>query len=438
MATPMDIDDLDVGVSQAYNLDDDEVVSELDVYTCGGPPSRAGATYLLQFPQRTANRPYAAPQTVRLKPRVKRMQWEVPLDRETNWNRDAPPVHQLLSHTLQSSRVDPGVQGLAIGVRHQSALFLLPVSDVLQLRHSPAYLDKEKETERETGGARGARAGTTNIKTEDGLNSGRSAVESLLPIRVQVKRHETEQQVEARLRSYQHHSQQEESDQWIDLKFRGANSQQARALRETIPASASEAMVPHAVHPRVTYLNAIVPAAATVPIAEEDEMEDKNVADAGELGRPAAHVGDNNSRRALAPDTLAALPSQLAALFERSTVLSLDNIRTLLSKLPGNAVLNHLGETATDAALHSAVMASGDYLCIRNSYTPLLLNKPDIDPLRTVVLELLQEKEQLRRSDVVEAAAAKNISPMGDGPYQRVMKELCHSRGSIWFLKNSS
>jgi hypothetical protein len=40
----------------------------------------------------------------------------------------------------------------------------------------------------------------------------------------QVKRRETEQQAEARLRSYAHLAAQEEADTWVALEYHGASS----------------------------------------------------------------------------------------------------------------------------------------------------------------------------------------------------------------------
>lgn len=51
-----------------------------------------------------------------------------------------------------------------------------------------------------------------------------------------------------------------------------------------------------------------------------------------------------------------------------------------------------------------------------------------------MVIELLKEQEQLRRSDIVEAAKAKGLA-VSDTLYSKVVKELCTSRGSIWSLK---
>ncbi len=51
-----------------------------------------------------------------------------------------------------------------------------------------------------------------------------------------------------------------------------------------------------------------------------------------------------------------------------------------------------------------------------------------------MLIELLHDQEQVKRSDVVEAATQRGIS-VSDALYSKVIKELCNSRGSIWTLK---
>jgi DNA-directed RNA polymerase-3 subunit RPC5 len=60
---------------------------------------------------------------------------------------------------------------------------------------------------------------------------------------------------------------------------------------------------------------------------------------------------------------------------------------------------------------------------------------PPIAACRDIVIELLKGQEQLRRSDIVEAAKQKGLS-VSDTLYSKVVKELCTSRGSIWSLKS--
>jgi hypothetical protein len=84
----------------------------------------------------------------------------------------------------------------------------------LQLRPSLAHLDKEKEQS-----AAKKKSAAAAAEEEDA-----KPAEMLQQLTVQVKRRETEQQTEARLRSYAHLAAQEEADQWVPLDFYGANS----------------------------------------------------------------------------------------------------------------------------------------------------------------------------------------------------------------------
>ena len=63
---------------------------------------------------------------------------------------------------------------------------------------------------------------------------GRRALSEAVPTLaapLQVKRRETEQQTEARLRSYAHLAAQEEADHWVPLEFHGDTSGACLRLR---------------------------------------------------------------------------------------------------------------------------------------------------------------------------------------------------------------
>lgn len=434
----MDID----GVNGLGSDDDkgNEVVFELDLYAGGnsafGKPTSQG--YVLQFPQRSPDRPYEDPYHVQIKNKVKRMQWDIPLSTVQNYNPDADPATKVRSFTLQSTRVDPGMHGLAVGVRQGNAVYLLPVSEVLQMRHSPAYLDKEQEKQKEkekekeaekrrAGGADGAGPSGVAIKEEDGGNAS-----ELMPITVQVKKHETEQQTEARLRSYAFHAAQEDADPWIQLKFLPPESHAAVTLLDKIPTRVNKADVAVVANSPESYLQAIVPGST---IGHDGALDAGVAGAANELGKPVGQLG--NPAEVLSPEATAALPSQLGAFFIAAPVLSLDNIRAMMLNLHSQPALKRAAETISDPALHAAIVASGEIVSIRKSYTLRVTNNPTTDPLRAVVLHLLQEKETVKRSDVTDAATARNIN-VTDAMYQRVMKELCTSRGSNWSIKTGS
>lgn len=429
MASDMDLDNAPPALESTFDDGDDEIVAEMDVYSCGGVLPASSQSYLLQFPQRPQDRPYEGIKDVRFKPKVKRMQWDVALDTTgPTYNRNADPAVRMASFTLQSDRVDPGVQGLAVGMRRGDKLYLIPVQEVLQLRHSPAYLDKEKEKEVPR---RGGGGGGTDVAGPSEPRDGGGASE-LLPITVQVKKHETEQQTEARLRSYAYHSQQEEADSWVKLEHHAAGSARSQAALDALPRGADRAELPAVTHTRGTYLDAITPGTSAVG---EGQGEGANAATAGggvgvEVGVPAASLPGSQ----LTSDALAALPGVLRTIFQNASVLSLENLRDRLQKHPTSGTINRAAETASDAVLHSAVMQAGDFVCIRKTYALRQLGNPAVDPLRTAVLELLKEKEQLKRGDVFEIAGLQGMT-VSDALYQKVMKELCTSRGSTWVLK---
>ena len=475
MTTNMDLDDdIDVPLTEAQQ---NEVVFEMDLYAGGstalGKPTAAG--YVLQFPLRDASRPYEDPLHVKLKPTVKRMQWDIPLATTIpQYNEAADASLQVRNFALQSSRVEPGMQGLAVGIRRGDAIVLVPVSEVLQMRHSPAYLDardardakakKEKEAEAAAAAASGSGSGASGSRGASG--SGSAAVhedaEELMPITVQVKKHETEQQAEARMRSYAHHAAREESDPWVPLKFTPAEEQQSINILEKIPLVAKRGLPVTVTHTHESYLAAIVPRTNAIVLEtarKGDQGEESLSLVARELGKPVGHhhqqqqlllqqqqqqqqgVGSTGGAAAaaaaaqLSPEVLALLPNHLSFFFNAAAVLSLDTIRALLENLPANNVLHKAGLTASDAALHAAIMGTGQYLCIRKIYTLRVTNNPTYDPLRSVVLELLQEKESLKKGDVLGAARGRGID-VSDAMYSRVMKELCVSKGSTWTMKN--
>lgn len=476
MAFNMNLEDSDPILTEEEG---NEVVFEMDLYA--GGPSALGASasnqgYVLQFPLRTVRHPYHDPTRVKLKPKVKRMQWDIPLDRSKNYNDDADQLIKLRSFSLQSSRVDPGMQGLAIGIRKDNDVFLVPVREVLQLRHSPAYLDKEKEGNVPIGagtvgrggkgGASSAAAATNFADTGGAGGSGSVTLKhednELLPITVQVKKHETEQQTEARLRSYAFHAQQEESDSFIDLKFIGTDTEQSAAIIDNIPELVRKGGEVVATHLRGSYLEAIAPGSTstlenihlgddTTTAAIDGGGGGGTTNGAGELGKPAGQLGGGSgggvggdgfaasvSGTQLSADALAALPSQLAAFFGVDRVLSLESIRKMLVNVPSHAVLNRTGESASDTALHKAIMDTGNFVCIRKSYTPRLVNNPEVDALRTIIIELLQEREQLKRAEIVDVARQRGVTMPSDAHYIKVIKMVCVSKGSNWVMKAGS
>ncbi|KAL4443420.1 hypothetical protein ABPG75_011157 [Micractinium tetrahymenae] len=394
----------------------------------GLPKDTDRITYLLQFPLRPPWRPYHEDKTplrnVKLKPKVTKLQCEVPLDtRSRNYNENVEPVRKISAVTLQSSRLDMRTT-FAAGFVEEDRLLLFPVDEALQLRPSLAHLDKEKET-----------AAKKKGKGEEEEEQQQQKAPELMQLTVQVKRRETEQQAEARLRSYAHLAAQEEADQWVPLEYHGEASELAQSIWTRL-AGVGGAPEVAATLSREQYLDAIVPGSSTLHGQETGATWAAGAMAARDLGKPAS-VGAKGSQLAEdAPVPTELQPAIIAStltLLRAAQVVSIDQVRAVLAR-QGEPPVKAAAATASDAALHAAVIASGEVMHLRKSYFVAKLGNATLDPLRNVVIELLKENEQLRRSDIIEAAKARGLA-VSDTLYSKVVKELCTSRGSIWSLK---
>ncbi|PSC72452.1 DNA-directed RNA polymerase III subunit RPC5 [Micractinium conductrix] len=406
--------------------DGDRVVRELDVYLCNGELGGGTQTFLLQFPLRPPWRPYhtdnAPLQNVQLKPKVKKMQCEVPLDtRNRNYNTNAEPSRQIKAAVLQSARLDMRTS-FAAGFVEEDRLLLFPIDEALQLRPSLAHLDKEKEA---------AAAGKKKGKGEEEEEEEQKPPE-LMQLTVQVKRRETEAQAEARLRSYAHLAAQEEADQWVPLEYHGEASELAQGVWQRL-ASVEAEDVAHTLS-REHYLDTIVPGSSTLHGHERSANWAAGAMSARDQGRPGSAGGalPPAEEVAVAEELQPGITTSTLTLLRAAQVVSIDQIRAVLAHSQ-EAALKNVAAGSSDAALHGAVTASGEITHLRQSYFATKLGNAALDPLRNVLIELLKENEQLRRSDIFEAAKAKGLT-VSDTLYSKVVKELCTSRGSIWSL----
>jgi DNA-directed RNA polymerase-3 subunit RPC5 len=105
-------------------------------------------------------------------------------------------------------------------------------------------------------------------------------------------------------------------------------------------------------------------------------------------------------------------------------------------KVVAAAVAAAMGANAPLPELAAAVgkIASN----IENVYFLSSLGNPSLDPFRNVVIALLRAKGPnagLRRSDIMEASKIALRSEVPGATYQKVLKELCYTRGGAWVLK---
>lgn len=224
-------------------------------------------THLLQYPLRPPHRPYTEEgfEKLQLKPKVKRLQAELAVEQGSGAGtlpKDAESI------TLRSARVDMRT-AVAAGVLRGGRLFLMNIDEVrrrgwtlslsrfagpLPLKqsqvallgsrrqqwvvreptpvacaprppppasspHPPQALQMRPVIRGKEGGG-GKRGGGGAAAAEEGEEEEEEAKPTeLQPVVVQVKRRETEQQQEARLRSFAYLALQEEQDAWVDLAY---------------------------------------------------------------------------------------------------------------------------------------------------------------------------------------------------------------------------
>ena len=93
---------------------------------------------------------------------------------------------------------------------------------------------------------------------------------------------------------------------------------------------------------------------------------------------------------------------------------------------------------ASDNALATALQQTGIVTRIQQVFVQTkVANGGQADALRGVILKLLTDKPSVRRADVLDTARAEDIN-VSDGTYQKVMKDLCTSRGNVWSLKSGA
>lgn len=407
--------------------DDDRIVRELDVYVCNGELGGGTQTYLLQFPLRPPWRPYhtdtSGLRNVKLKPKVKKLQCEVPLDtRSRNYNDNVEPTRKISTVTLQSTRLDLRTS-FAAGFVEEDRLLLFPVDEAIQLRPSLHHLDKEKDL-----------STAAKKKAQQQLEEEQKPAE-LMQLTVQVKRRETEQQTEARLRSYAHLAAQEEADQWVPLEYHGETSELAQGVWQRLATVDGAQEVAHTLT-REQYLDAIVPGSSTLHGQETSANWAAGTMAQRDMGKPTSLAQGATPAPEDLPVPTELQPAIIASaltLLKAAQVVNIDQIRAVLSR-HADAAVKSAASSVADLALHQAVLASGEITHLRKSYFPARLGNATLDPLRNVLIALLQENEQLKRSDIFEAARAKGLV-VSDTLYSKVVKELCTSRGSIWTLK---
>lgn len=444
------------------DLNDDEIIQEIDIVVAPELSTSGSGSMLdeqlkpmvLQFPLRQKDRPYetgAGNPRVKYKFDVKRMHWDIPLDVDGHhyYDADFDERKQISHFSLKSSRVHQGIGGTCVGLLKDNTLHLIPVQEVMQLRPSPHHLDKH--------GKESVSLKDGSVKTaRDALFAENGRRNDLQPITVQIKKHETEQQTEARLRSYAFHAQKDEADPWCDLSYCGEQSGESAAVWSQIENSMAEPIEEETYLNKREYLDALIGSASmalSVPALHTETMQDNRGKVGGlhsetayDIGKPAqnipmkGHVKLEDSimmdvSAELSTDSTTSLKTTLDRLFEESAVLSLSRIRKSLKKPHMTDQLQEIAHRSSDEELHACIMTLNRYIHLRNSYVRQLKGDSILDPLRSIVVDILHENEVIKRSDVMDKANELGVA-VTDNMYSRVMKELCVSKGALWSMKS--
>jgi hypothetical protein len=284
---------------------------------------------------------------------------------------------------LQSGKTDLSTASFALGFIEDNALFLMPVDEAMQLRPSCSHVDAAREASAAT--RRGAAAAADDMEEDR-----KPSAPQLVPVTVQVRRRETEQQQEARLRSFAHLAALEASEEWVPLQRAPPGSKQALKALRRITGMMEAAGVERTLE-REEYLAALVPGASSLEARQQEAAAAEAAGRPLDLGVPAAGPSSITvataavaaaDAAALSPAARLALPRLLRTFFFSAPVLNLGNIRKILSKYKGELDLRPAAEGLSDAGLHAALMAGANITCIRSCYFPKNAGNPTVDPLR--------------------------------------------------------
>ncbi|KAG2482697.1 hypothetical protein HYH03_018378 [Edaphochlamys debaryana] len=401
--------------------DDDPVVRELDVYVCNEFAGSNTQLGLLQHPLRPPWRPYdySKVKAMRYKQNAKRFEVDLPLETESrNYNDIIEDLKKVKQFTLRSTLTEDRTN-LAIGTVRGGKLLIAPLDFAVQLRPSLHHLNV---------------AATAKDKANADSEEEEDDEPKLHAVEVQVQKRETERQAAARKNPYAYLSQKEEEEPFVNLDVHSEESDAAARIWDKFMSARD---FDHAANrlDRPAYLKALVPppaSAAGYPGAGAAGAEAGGLA--GAAGAPGAAAASASG--ALSEATRSALPASLKALFKEHTVCSMANVRSWLDSAPAAAAAREAA-LLPDKALHEAVIALGTVSSLHRVYVLNKTGDEKTDPLRKLVVELLEGKESFKRSEFNDLARTHNMT-FTESQYNKVVKDICESKGNTWHIKNGA
>ncbi|KXZ54514.1 hypothetical protein GPECTOR_4g579 [Gonium pectorale] len=354
--------------------------------------------------------PQIGVKAMRYKPQAKRIEVDLPLDTESrNYNDVIEDVKKIKQVTLRSTLAEDRTN-LAVATIKGGKLLIAPLDFAVQMRPSMHHLNV----------ASTGKEGKGNAESDDEEDDE----PKLHAVEVQVQKRETERQAQARKNSYAYIAQKEEEEAFVNLSVHLEDSEAAARIWDKFM-SAKE--VDHTANKlgRRDYLRAIVPPPPAPPTFGGAHTD----------GTPAA-AGTIGAASQLSEAARAALPGALRVLFQEHTVCSMGNVRTWLDSNPAAAAAKEAA-LLHDKELHQAVMAAGNVVSMHRVYVATKTGDEKTDPLRKLVVELLEAKESFKRSEFNDLARTNNMT-FTETQYNKVVKDVCESRGNTWHIKNGA
>ncbi|GIL54364.1 hypothetical protein Vafri_9932 [Volvox africanus] len=406
---------------EAMDVDDDDpIVRELDVYVCNEFAGSKTQLGLLQHPLRPPWRPYEyhKAKAMRFKPQAKRMEVDLPLDTESrNYNDVIEDMKKVNHFTIRSTLAEERIN-LAVGTIRGGKLLIAPLEFAVQLRPTMHHLNV-----------------TSSVKDKNKEDSEDEEDDEpkLHAVEVQVQKRETERQAQARKSSYAYITQKEEEEPFVNLNVHGEDSDAAVKIWDLFMSAKD---IDHGASrlDRQVYLRAIVPppASQSVPSGLSAASADPASTNTGAV----VLTGAPSVAGQLSEAARAALPTALRALFKEHTVCSLANVRFFLDNSPAGAAAKEAA-LLPDKILHEAVLSLGNVASMHRVYVVTKTGDEKTDPLRKLVSELLEAKESFKRSEFNDLARTNNMV-FTESQYNRVVKDICESRGNTWYIKNGA
>ncbi|XP_049614908.1 DNA-directed RNA polymerase III subunit RPC5 [Syngnathus scovelli] len=219
--------------------DDDPIIEEIDVYLA---KSLAEKLYLLQYPVRPSTMTYDNVNILAAKIKTKQQRVELQMGMDTKspnyckskgeqiaLNVDGTgyeesntySVKLMDNQTFSSIQATTNTSRYAAGIFRKGELHLTPLTGILQMRPSFAYLDKADNKTRER-----------EADNEGGDSSQEEGEEEAKAVSVRYSRPESEQARQRRIQSYEFLQKKQAEEPWIHLQYHGVRDGRSEHERQ--------------------------------------------------------------------------------------------------------------------------------------------------------------------------------------------------------------